>query len=85
MDEAQAQRQLLVQGATALGVATEKDLRDYFRLDPADSRARLAELLESGELLACEVQGGGSRLTACPSSRCRARLAPVPCYRRSIR
>lgn len=55
-DEAQAQRRLLLQAARALGVATEKDLRDYFRLDPTDSRARLGELLEDGQLLACQVQ-----------------------------
>ncbi|SCY41815.1 winged helix-turn-helix domain-containing protein [Pseudomonas sp. NFACC37-1] len=56
-DEAQAQRALLLHTAEALGVATEKDLRDYFRLGPADSRGRLAELEEAGELLRCEVQG----------------------------
>lgn len=56
-DEAQAQRALLVHAADALGIATEKDLRDYFRLDPADSRGRLAELEEAGELLRCQVQG----------------------------
>lgn len=56
-DEAQAQRALLSHAAQALGVATEKDLRDYFRLDPADTRARLAELEEAGELLRCQVQG----------------------------
>jgi uncharacterized protein YcaQ len=56
-DEAQAQRALLVHAAEALGIATEKDLRDYFRLDPTDSRARLAELEEAGDLLRCEVQG----------------------------
>ncbi|SFW63021.1 MULTISPECIES: winged helix-turn-helix domain-containing protein [Pseudomonas] len=56
-DEAQAQRALLVHAADALGVATEKDLRDYFRLDPTDSRERLAELEEAGELLRCQVQG----------------------------
>ncbi|MNQ83196.1 hypothetical protein D3C85_982690 [compost metagenome] len=32
-------------------------MRDYFRLNPADSRPRLAELVEAGELLTCEVQG----------------------------
>ena len=37
MSEGEAQRGLLLHSATALGVATEKDLRDYFRLDPADS------------------------------------------------
>ncbi|UVM63064.1 winged helix-turn-helix domain-containing protein [Pseudomonas sp. B21-010] len=53
-DEAQAQRGLLVHAADALGIATEKDLRDYFRLAPADCRGRLAEL---EELLRCQVQG----------------------------
>lgn len=55
--EAEAQRGLLLHSATALGVATEKDLRDYFRLEPADSRLRLAELVEDGQLLSCQVQG----------------------------
>lgn len=57
IDEAQAQRGLLLHAMTALGVGTEKDLRDYFRLNPADSRPRLAELVEAGELLTCDVQG----------------------------
>ncbi|WP_339489516.1 winged helix-turn-helix domain-containing protein [Pseudomonas rhizophila] len=56
-DEPQAQRALLLHAAQALGVGTEKDLRDYFRLDPADSRGRLAELEEAGELVRCQVQG----------------------------
>ncbi|WP_136475143.1 winged helix-turn-helix domain-containing protein [Pseudomonas sp. DG56-2] len=57
LDEAQAQRGLLLQAATALGVATEKDLRDYYRLSPADSRDRIAELVEQGQLQVCAVQG----------------------------
>ena len=57
LSEAEAQRGLLLHSASALGVATEKDMRDYFRLDPADSRNRLAELVEDGQLLACRVQG----------------------------
>ena len=56
-DEAQAQRGLLLHAADALGVATEKDLRDYFRLAPADCRGRLAELEEAGDLWRCQVQG----------------------------
>ncbi|WP_460952654.1 winged helix-turn-helix domain-containing protein [Pseudomonas marginalis] len=55
--EAEALRGLLLHSATALGVGTEKDLRDYFRLDPADSRNRLAELVEDGHLQVCQVQG----------------------------
>lgn len=54
---AQAQRQLLLRAAQALGVATEKDLRDYYRLDARDSQVRLAELLENGQLQAVRVQG----------------------------
>ncbi|WEK08506.1 MAG: winged helix-turn-helix domain-containing protein [Candidatus Pseudomonas colombiensis] len=57
LSEAEAQRGLLLHAATALGVATEKDLRDYFRLTPAESRSRLAELLEDGQLQLCNVQG----------------------------
>lgn len=56
VSEAEAQRGLLLHSATALGLGTEKDLRDYFRLDPADSRIRLAELVEAGQLLSCRVQ-----------------------------
>ena len=57
LTEAEAQRGLLLHSATALGVGTEKDLRDYFRLDPVDSRSRLAELVEDGQLQVCQVQG----------------------------
>lgn len=57
LDEAEAQRQLLLRSAAALGVATEKDLRDYYRLDAADSQARLAELVEAGRLSRVQVEG----------------------------
>ncbi|WP_238935251.1 winged helix-turn-helix domain-containing protein [Pseudomonas typographi] len=54
--EADAQRALLLHAAQALGVATEKDLREYFRLAPADTKARLVELEEEGALLRCKVE-----------------------------
>ncbi|WP_296275376.1 winged helix-turn-helix domain-containing protein [Pseudomonas sp. UBA7530] len=57
LDEHEAQRRLLLRSADALGVATEKDLRDYYRLDAGDSKRRIAELVEAGELRAVAVQG----------------------------
>lgn len=55
--EAEAQRGLLLHAATALGVGTEKDLRDYFRQDPLPSRIALAELVEMGALQVVGVEG----------------------------
>ena len=53
----EAQRELLRISANALGIASETDLRDYFRLGVADTKARIAELVEAGELLQVEVEG----------------------------
>jgi uncharacterized protein YcaQ len=55
--EAEAQRELLLFAARRLGVATEPDLGDYFRLPRADSKARLAELVEAGKLVPATVAG----------------------------
>ncbi len=55
--ETEAHRQLLAHAANALGVATEQDLRDYFRLGTEDTRLRLAELVEEGQLTAVLVEG----------------------------
>ncbi|WP_054903709.1 MULTISPECIES: winged helix-turn-helix domain-containing protein [unclassified Pseudomonas] len=55
--ETQAQQGLMLHAASALGVATERDLRDYFRLEPGQSRAALAELVADGRLQTVQVQG----------------------------
>jgi uncharacterized protein YcaQ len=53
----EAHRILLRRAARALGVATERDLRDYFRMGLADARRGVAELVESGDLTLVEVEG----------------------------
>ncbi len=52
-----AQRQLLMLAARAMGVATDRDLRDYFRMGVADTKARLEELVEAGDLIPATVKG----------------------------
>jgi uncharacterized protein len=54
---ADAQRELVRISARALGVATEPDLGDYFRLPRSDSKARVAELVSAGELVPVAVDG----------------------------
>jgi uncharacterized protein len=54
-----SQRQLVRVAAQALGVATEPDIGDYFRLPRAASKARVAEIVEAGELIPVNVEGWG--------------------------
>ncbi len=72
--ESDAQRQLVRIAAQALGVATEPDLGDYFRLPRAASKARVAELAAAGELIEVEVEGWGVPAYLWPSARQPRRL-----------
>ena len=53
----EAQRGLYRIAARAMGVATARDLRDYFRMPVDGAKARLAELVEDGSLLPVTVKG----------------------------
>lgn len=53
----EALRELTLRAATALGVGTEADIRDYFRLSPKLSKPAIAKLVADGELEPVEVDG----------------------------
>jgi uncharacterized protein YcaQ len=70
-----AQRELVRIAARAYGVATEPDLGDYFRLPRAESKQRVAELVEAGELLPVTVEGWGAPAYFWPEARKPRRVA----------
>jgi uncharacterized protein YcaQ len=60
IDDDEAVRELVLRAATALGVATEPDIRDYFRLGAKQAKPAIGELVAEGELEPVEVAGWGA-------------------------
>lgn len=57
VDDDEAVRELTLRAAGALGVGTEADLRDYFRLSAQQVKPALADLLAAGEIERVDVDG----------------------------
>jgi len=70
----EAARTLVLGSAAALGVATEPDLRDYYRLAPARSQVAVAELVEAGELEPVQVRGWERPAYRLPGARVPRRI-----------
>jgi uncharacterized protein YcaQ len=64
-----AQRDLLKIAIRAMGIATAKDLRDYFRMPVEGAKDRLAELVEAGALLPVSVRGWRDQAYLDPAAR----------------
>ena len=67
--ELDAQRGLALSATQALGVATAKDVADYFRLPIGEIRPVLATLVESGEVISANVEGWSKPGFADPEAR----------------
>ena len=52
-----------------MGVATSKDLRDYFRMPVEGAKDRIAELVEAGDLLPVTVKGWRDQAYLDPNAR----------------
>jgi hypothetical protein len=65
----EAHRALLKIAIAAMGVATAKDLRDYFRMPVEGFRERLAELVEAGALSPVSVKGWKEQAYVDPAAK----------------
>ena len=52
-----AQRELLRLAAESCGIATLRDLADYYRMSPREAAPRVAELVEAGDVCQVAVEG----------------------------
>jgi uncharacterized protein len=57
VDDDEAVRDLTLRAASALGVGTEADIRDYFRLSAQQVKPAIADLLAAGEIERVDVDG----------------------------
>lgn len=60
VDDDEAVRELVLRAAGALGVGTEADIRDYFRLSATQTKPAIAKLVADGELECVDVDGWGA-------------------------
>jgi uncharacterized protein len=57
VDDDEAVRELTLRAATALGIGTEADTRDYFRLSAQQVKPAIVDLLATGEIERVSVDG----------------------------
>jgi uncharacterized protein YcaQ len=73
-EEDDARRELVALAARSLGVATTKDLCDYYHLNLTKTRPRVAELVDEGRLVPVQVEGWSEVAYLDPAARVPRRL-----------
>ena len=73
-DPSDAIRALAGLAGRALGIATEADIRDYFRLPLAETRRAIAELVEDGVLACVDVEGWRQQAYLAAGAHCPRRV-----------
>jgi uncharacterized protein YcaQ len=68
VSEPDAYRELLRKSVLAMGIGTEADLRDYYRLKGPLVKQSLSELVESGDAVEVEVPGWGEKAYLDPNA-----------------
>ena len=74
IDESDAVRELVHKAVTAVGVGTEADIADYFRLAKPRTRQALAELVEAGRVVPTTVEGWASPAFTTPGAQAPAAM-----------
>ncbi len=70
----EAHRELVMLATRSLGIATTRDVADYYRLPLKETRAALAELSSSGALELVEVKGWKEQVYLHPEARVPRRI-----------
>jgi uncharacterized protein YcaQ len=70
----EAHRELLRLSARSHGIGTARDLADYYRIPISEARARLAELVEAGDVQEVKVEGWKGPAFVHPESRLPRRI-----------
>jgi uncharacterized protein YcaQ len=69
ISQTEGYRVLIGVAAKALGIATASDLREYFRLAPAEGRRGIEDLVSAGELIRVNVDGWSQPAFLDPKAR----------------